>query len=68
MLGARRRGFDWKEVAEVLHMSRAVAQATFWSEIKRPKAKSVKDQPSGRVSRGKPNSHALKLGGPRAPR
>jgi len=28
MFGAHRRGFDWKEIAEVLHITRA-ARATF---------------------------------------
>jgi hypothetical protein len=33
MFGAHRRGFDWKEIAKVLHVTRAVARATFWREI-----------------------------------
>ncbi len=39
MFGTDRRGFTWKEVAEVLHMTRAVARAAFWREIKRSRSK-----------------------------
>lgn len=38
MLRAHRRGFDWKEIAAGLHMTRALAPATFWREIKRPRS------------------------------
>ena len=41
MFGAHHRGFDWKEIAEVLHITRAMARATFWQEIKRSRSKSV---------------------------
>lgn len=44
MFGAYRGGFDWKEVAEVLRMTRAVARVTFSQEIKRARSKSVKAQ------------------------
>lgn len=38
MFGRHRRGFDWKEIAEVLHVSRAVTRAAFWREIKRSRS------------------------------
>ena len=41
---ARIAGFDWKEVAEVLRVTRAVARATFWREIKRSRPKKVEAQ------------------------
>lgn len=50
MLGAHRRGFDWKEIAEVLHMTRAVTRSTFWLEIKRTKSKKVEAQCDGTAS------------------
>jgi hypothetical protein len=39
MFGARCRGFDWKEVAEVLHLPRGGARASFWNEIRRSSLK-----------------------------
>jgi len=68
MSGGCRRGFDWKEVAEVLHMTRAAARATFWREIKRPRSKSVKAQPPAIVTRGDRDLYALKPGKPKASR
>ena len=46
MSGTHRRGFEWKEIAEVLHMTRALARATFWREIKRSRSKSVDAKPA----------------------
>ena len=39
MSGTHRRGFTWKEVAEVLRTTRTLAQIGFWSEIRRSRAK-----------------------------
>jgi len=68
MFGTHRRGFDWKEIAEVLHITRVVSRATFWREIKRSRSKSVEAQPSAIVSQGESDSDTLKLGKPRASR
>jgi len=68
MFGAHRRGFDWKEIAKVLHLTRAVARATFWREIKRSRPKSVEAQPPASVTQDESDSDALKLGKPRASR
>jgi len=68
MYGARRRGIAWKEIAKVLHLTRPVPRATFWREIKRPKAKSVAAQPSEIDILDERDSDALKLGKPRASR
>jgi len=68
MFGAHRRGFDWKEIAEVLHITRAVARATFWREIKRSRSKSVEAQPPAIVIQGESDSDTLKPGKPRASR
>ena len=43
MFGADRRGFDWKDIAEVLRLT-AVARAAFWREIKRSRSKKVEAQ------------------------
>jgi len=67
MFGAHRRRFEWKEIAEVLHMTRAVARATFWREIKRSRSKS-EAQPPAIVPQDKGHSGNLKLGKPRASR
>ena len=58
MFGARRRGFDWKEIAKVLHVTRAVARATFWREIKRSRSKSVEAQPPAIVIQDESDSDA----------
>jgi len=68
MFGAHHRRFDWKEIAEVLHMTRAVARATFWREIKRSRSKRVEAQPPAIVPQDKRHSGNLKLGKPRASR
>ena len=39
MLDLRRSGFDWKEIADVLHMTDVAARAAFWREVKRAKSK-----------------------------
>jgi hypothetical protein len=68
MFGAHRRGFDWKEIAEVLHMTRAVARAPFWREIKRPRSKKVEAQPPATVIQDERDSDTLKPDKPRASR
>jgi hypothetical protein len=68
MFGTYHRGFDWKEIAEVLHITRAVARATFWREINRSRSKSVEAQPPATVIQGESDSDTLKLGKPRASR
>lgn len=49
MLGLRRRGFDWKEIAYALHMSETAARTAFWREIRRAASKGSREG-----SRGKP--------------
>jgi len=68
MFGAHRIGFDWKEIAEVLHLTRAVARPTFWSEIRRSRSKSVAAQPPATVIQDESDPDNLKLGKPRASR
>ena len=41
MLGLRRSGFDWKEIAEILQMSDVAARAAFWREVKRAKLRAA---------------------------
>jgi hypothetical protein len=62
MFGARRRGFAWKEIAKVLHMTRAVARATFWREIKRSRSKSVAAQPPATAIQDESDSDNLEAG------
>ena len=45
MFNARRRGFGWKEVAKALHVTRVLANTTFWREIKGLNSKKVESQP-----------------------
>ncbi len=68
MFDAHRKGFAWKEIAKVLQMTRAVARATFWREIKRSRSKSVAAQPSAIVIQDENDSDILKLRKPRASR
>ncbi len=44
MFGRDRRGFNWKEIAEVLHSTKTPARAAFWSEIKRARFKDHEHQ------------------------
>jgi hypothetical protein len=41
MSGTDRRGFDWKEIAETLHVTGVTAHVTFWREVQRLRSKSV---------------------------
>jgi DNA-directed RNA polymerase specialized sigma24 family protein len=52
MFGLRRRGFDWKEIADALHMSKTAARTAFWREIRRATSKG-----SGEGSRRKPTTN-----------
>jgi len=45
MSGADRRGFDWKEIAGVLHISGVSSCVTFWREVQRLTAKNVDGEP-----------------------
>ena len=68
MFGAHYRGFAWKEIAKALHMTRAVARAPFWREIKRSRSKSVESQPSAIVIQDESGSDTPKLRKPRPSR
>jgi len=68
MFGAHRRGFAWKEVAEVLYITRTAARVTFWREIKRSRSKKRESPPPAIVIRGESDSDTLKHRKPRASR
>jgi|HubBroStandDraft_4_1064222.scaffolds.fasta_scaffold04541_7 hypothetical protein len=68
MLGARSRGFDWREVAKVLRITRDAASATFWREIKRPRSTGIDVQPPATGGQNETNLDTLKPGKPRASR
>ena len=68
MLGARSRGFDWREIAKVLRITRDAASATFWREIKRPRSKGIDVQPPATGGQNETNLDTLKPGKPRASR
>ena len=59
MLGAHRKGFDWAEIAKVLHMTRAVARASFWREVKRSRSKSFEAQPPATVIQDESDSDTV---------
>lgn len=48
MLGLRSRGFDWKEIADALHMSETAARTAFWREIRRAASKGSREGSSGK--------------------
>jgi hypothetical protein len=68
MYGEDRRGFDWKEVAKVLRMTRAANRLTFWREIKRSRAKSIEAGAPAIDCRDETNSDSLKVAKARASR
>ena len=68
MLGARSRGFDWKEIAKVLRITRGAARATFWQEIKRSRSKAIEVQPPATARQNETNLDTLKPGKRRASR
>jgi hypothetical protein len=41
MSGTRRKGFAWKEIADVLRMPQRPSSAVFWREIKRSRPNNV---------------------------
>jgi len=45
ILGLRRRGFDWKEIAGVLHMTDTAVRTAFWREVRRARLKGVGKNP-----------------------
>jgi hypothetical protein len=61
MSGADRRGFDWKEIAEVLHFSGVSARVTFWREVQRLRAKPVDSQPRAIIHQQESDSVRVKL-------
>jgi hypothetical protein len=68
MLGTRSRGFDWREVAKVLRITRDAASTTFWREIKRRRSKGIEIQPPATVGQNETEPDILKPGKPRASR
>jgi hypothetical protein len=45
MSGADSRGFDWKEIAGVLHIAGVSSRVTFWREVQRLGARNVDREP-----------------------
>ncbi len=45
MLSLRTRGFDWKEIAEVLQMTDIAARTAFWREVRRARLKGLGKDP-----------------------
>ena len=41
VLGLRSRGYDWKEIADALHMTETAARTAFWREIRRAASKNL---------------------------
>ena len=68
MSGTDRRGFDWKETAEALHLTRVAARSSFWREVKRSRPRRGEAKPSAIDMRDERDSDALKLRKPKAAR
>jgi|CZKY01.1.fsa_nt_gi hypothetical protein len=61
MFGTHRRGFDWKEIAEVLHITRAVARATFWRENQTLEVEKCRSPASGDCHPGRWKAKSILL-------
>jgi hypothetical protein len=61
MSGADRRGFDWKEIAEVLYISGVSARVIFWREVQHLRAKTVDSQPRAIIHQQESDSVRVKL-------
>jgi len=61
MSGVDHRGFDWKEIAEVLHISGVSARATFSREVQRLRAKTVDTPPRAIIHQQESDSVGVKL-------
>ena len=48
MLSLRTRGFEWKEIAGVLHMTDTAARAASWREVRRARSKRWEKNPPER--------------------
>ena len=64
MSGTHRKGFTWKEVAEVLRITRTVTRVSFWSEIRRSRSKKEKAQPSAMAIQEERGPDIQKVGKP----
>jgi hypothetical protein len=60
MFGTHRKGFDWKEVAEALGMTRAVSRVAFWREIQRSRRNGIATRGSATVVQDESDPHVLK--------
>jgi hypothetical protein len=56
-----RRGFDWKEIAEVLHISGVSARVILWRKVQRLRAKTVDSQPRAIIHQQESDSVSVKL-------
>ena len=61
MSGADRRGFDWKEIAEVLYISGVSARVIFWREVQRLRDKTLDSQPRAMIHQQESDSVRVKL-------
>jgi hypothetical protein len=61
MSGADRRGFDWKEIAGVLHIAGVSSRVTFWRAVQRLSTKNVDRQPHTIVQEDSHNVKPEKL-------
>lgn len=62
MSGADRRGFDWKEIAGVLHIAGVLAREAFGREVQRLGARSVDRQPRTTLQKKESDSDNVKPG------
>jgi DNA-directed RNA polymerase specialized sigma24 family protein len=54
MLSLRHRGFEWKEIADALHMSETAARTAFWREIRRATSKDSSRKPTTNINHEDP--------------
>jgi hypothetical protein len=56
-----RRGFDWKEIAGVLHISGVSPRVIFWREVQRLRDKTLDSQPRAMIHQQESDSVRVKL-------
>jgi hypothetical protein len=55
------RGFDWKEIAEVLHISGVSARVIFWREVQCLRSETADRQPRATIHQQESDSVRVKL-------
>ena len=58
--GTDRRGFDWEEIVEALHLTGVTTHTSFWREVQRLRSKSVDRRPPAKAPKEESGSDGAK--------